>query len=178
MYYLFKDNISFLQQAIDLLGQLDDSAFSEGMPPLSGSGIGPHLRHCLDHYECFLNGVSEGYINYDQRSRDPDVESSVTKALKYLKELQHRLSDVSRIHPDTSLRIHMDCGTQDTAAAEKGTGTTVARELQFLVSHTVHHYAIISMLCRHKSIPLPDGFGVAPSTLKYEQQQQSTQCAQ
>ena len=44
------------------------------------------------------------------------------------------------------------------------------RELQFLVSHTIHHYALIGVLLAAEgfdvSLEFPE-FGVAPSTLTH-----------
>jgi hypothetical protein len=43
----------------------------------------------------------------------------------------------------------------------------VGRELQYLLSHTIHHYAIIGSILRAQGVePGPD-FGVAPSTLRH-----------
>ena len=54
--------------------------------------------------------------------------------------------------------------------------STVARELQFLVSHTIHHHALIAAILRLESHTPAEGFGIAPSTLKYERDR--AQCAQ
>jgi hypothetical protein len=43
--------------------------------------------------------------------------------------------------------------------------STIKRELQFLVSHTVHHFAIIKPLLLRDGVAVDDRFGVAPSTL-------------
>ncbi len=45
--------------------------------------------------------------------------------------------------------------------------TTLARELAYCVSHAVHHFAIIKLLCAHLSVPTSSELGVAPSTLNY-----------
>jgi hypothetical protein len=49
--------------------------------------------------------------------------------------------------------------------------TTVARELAYCVSHAVHHFAIIKLLCAHLSVPTDVNLGVAPSTLQYRNAQ-------
>jgi hypothetical protein len=36
-----------------------------------------------------------------------------------------------------------------------------------VLSHTVHHFAIISLISRFYGVFPPDGFGVAPATLRY-----------
>ena len=48
--------------------------------------------------------------------------------------------------------------------------TSVVRELQFLASHTVHHYAVIAAMLRPQGVEPGDDFGVAPSTLQYERE--------
>jgi len=49
--------------------------------------------------------------------------------------------------------------------------STVRRELQYLQSHTIHHFALISMILRLQGLRPADDFGVAPSTLQYLQKQ-------
>jgi len=47
---------------------------------------------------------------------------------------------------------------------------TTLRELQFLFSHTIHHYALIANLLVMQGVEIGrdhSGFGVAPSTLEY-----------
>ena len=44
------------------------------------------------------------------------------------------------------------------------TRTTVARELAFVVSHTIHHSALVAVLLEHGSRRVPARFGVAPTT--------------
>ena len=45
--------------------------------------------------------------------------------------------------------------------------SSVERELQVLLSHTVHHYALIAVALRLHGHPVDEEFGVAPSTLRY-----------
>ncbi len=42
--------------------------------------------------------------------------------------------------------------------------STLKRELQFLVSHTVHHFALIRALLGGSGIDPGESFGLAPST--------------
>ncbi len=43
--------------------------------------------------------------------------------------------------------------------------TTVGRELAFVLSHTIHHNALIGVMAAMLGVPVPDRFGYAPSTL-------------
>jgi uncharacterized damage-inducible protein DinB len=42
--------------------------------------------------------------------------------------------------------------------------STRARELAFVVSHTIHHQAIIALLMSFQGLAVPAQFGYAPST--------------
>jgi uncharacterized damage-inducible protein DinB len=41
------------------------------------------------------------------------------------------------------------------------------RELQFLATHTVHHFALVALLLRQRGVEVPVEMGVAPSTLEH-----------
>jgi hypothetical protein len=41
----------------------------------------------------------------------------------------------------------------------------------YAVAHAIHHYALIAVMCAILEIPVPAGFGVAPSTLQYHAEQ-------
>jgi hypothetical protein len=47
--------------------------------------------------------------------------------------------------------------------------SSVGRELQVLSSHTIHHFALIAFTLRVLGIEVDRNFGMAPSTLRYEQ---------
>ena len=47
------------------------------------------------------------------------------------------------------------------------------RELDFLQSHTIHHFALIAYKLEALGIEVEDNFGVAPSTLKYWKEAQN-----
>jgi hypothetical protein len=43
----------------------------------------------------------------------------------------------------------------------------VGRELAFVLSHTVHHNALIAIMAQTLGVPVPARFGYAPSTIAY-----------
>ena len=67
------------------------------------------------------------------------------------------------VDPDTSLKVKMDHGGPDIPWSQ----SSAPRELQFLISHTVHHFALIKVALRDGPRSVGDDFGVAPSTLSY-----------
>jgi uncharacterized damage-inducible protein DinB len=166
---LADDNIGYLQQGIDLLNSLDDATYTRATPSTYGNPLGGHLRHCLDHYTNFLAGLAAGQIDYDARQRDPKIESDRTFAVQKMKEL---VRELKALKADSPLQVKMDCGDESDEASW-WSESTVRRELQFLVSHTVHHYALIKLILKFQGQDTGPAFGVAPSTLRYNESQKA-----
>jgi hypothetical protein len=45
--------------------------------------------------------------------------------------------------------------------------STLGRELAFLASHAVHHFALLKAHCLQQGIPLGEDFGKAPATVAH-----------
>src|SRR5262245_2986220 len=138
-----------------------------------GSPVGAHFRHIFDHYQLLLEGLASGRIDYDARRRDPRLERERRHAIDVALGIRNQLN---RITPDqgphlltVSLRSMADEDQPDWS------GSTVRRELQFLVSHTVHHCALIKQILRQHGFDAGVEFGLAPSTKSHLQRQ--TACA-
>jgi uncharacterized damage-inducible protein DinB len=158
-------NVRILDQGLEMLRALDDGVYGRSAPGGRASA-GAHLRHVVDYYRCFLGGLAGRRIDYDARDRDPDVESSTGSAAAAIAAIVEGLEKLTPDAAATAVEVKVD------SAAAAGTGliwsrSSVARELQFLLSHTVHHYALIAMTLRSAGVELGDDFGVAPSTLEY-----------
>lgn len=168
MNSLLKDSIAILDQGNDFLSQLSSASYQEKKPNCFDSSIGGHIRHNLDHYWSLLRGLSDGYVDYDARARDPRVESDPHYATGFSKEIISELRSIKPSELDMQVRVKMDTGSH-LLPQDSWAGSTVRRELQFLLSHTVHHYALISILCQQLGVEVPAGFGIAPSTFKHRQ---------
>ncbi len=162
------DNIAFLRQGLELLESLSDDEYVRSFPPSFVSPIGTHMRHIVDHYDCFLDGVVAGRIDYDDRARATAVETDRVAASAAIAAVIRRLEGIGRALRDRELSVHMDCGGGPDEAGLCAR-SSVERELQFLVSHTVHHYALVAVMLRLEGREPVDGFGVSPSTLKYQE---------
>ena len=57
--------------------------------PYSAS-IGQHYRHVLDHFLCLESGIAAGEIDYDNRERNPQLETD----LNYARATTERLIEV------------------------------------------------------------------------------------
>ncbi len=60
----------------------------------------------------------------------------------------------------------MEVSAETPDASEWGY-SSVKRELQFLLSHTIHHYSLVAVALRAQGFEPGADFGVAPSTLRY-----------
>jgi hypothetical protein len=159
-------NRQWLQQALRLLTVLTDDAYRRSPAGFYPHRVGGHLRHILEFYECFLDGLESHCIDYDARKRNVVIENSRAIATDTIRSVIQRLQDNEVLRADSILRVRMeDC---DHEALDHGFLTSsAARELQVLSSHTIHHFALIGMTLTALGLPVDPGFGVAPSTLRY-----------
>ena len=164
---LIESNIEQLQQAVDILQDISDKAYRHNDGPYFSSGIGKHLRHILGFYEQFFIGWQDR-VDYDSRSRDSQLENDRVYGIRKIREVIDQLNRMGwqkEILGQRLLVKNDEHGFNNDLAAF--TQSTIERELQFLRFHTVHHFAIISMILRIQGIEPPEELGFAPSTLRY-----------
>ncbi len=157
----FDDNLQVLDQSVVLLEELDDELFAAPVPSLSLRAAGSHLRHCLDFYHSFLSGLPLGRVDYDLRQRDPRIEQDRLYALGKLLFVRDELARVREAPLPADLEVCLE------GNGSAWSLSSVERELQFLLSHTIHHYALIAIALRSHGFDPGREFGVAPSTLRY-----------
>lgn len=162
---LAHQNIHFLDQGIELLAALDDHSYC-ACDSHGHSCVGAHLRHVLDCYRCFLKGWESGRIDYDARQRNPAVETDRRVAEETIREIRNGL--VALRSADRNRRVEVRVDAAAWSDTDPWTQSTLGRELQFLLSHTVHHYALIAMTLRGIGFEPGRRFGVAPSTLEFQ----------
>ena len=74
-------------------------------------------------------------------------------------------ADLLRLRPPPLRGYQVDVETQvDTSGAFLVTTSTVGRELMFVISHTIHHNALIARLLDERAINMGPRFGLAPAT--------------
>ena len=154
-------NRILLDQAIDLV----DAHDAPGAPAYDGIA-GPHLRHVIEHYEQFLGVDRGGMLDYDQRLRDPVLESSTGAARERLTEIQRALAFWYGFAAETPVRLRGACGLGGEHSFE--VTSTLGRELAFLAGHAVHHFALLKDYCLQHDIAVATGFGKAPATIAHE----------
>ncbi len=177
---LIQDNLTVLGQGRALVQTLDAPGYCQNAPTLSLSGVGPHLRHVIDFYERFLGALESSdwagepvRIDYDARDRDPNVEVDPEHATRVIDRTRARLEALGQ-------RLDRPAGPDRSPSAAREprplmvrsdgspwVESNVPRELQSLISHTVHHFALIAIAVRSQGGDPGIAFGVAPSTLRH-----------
>ena len=160
-------NLDALRQGSDLIRRLPDAGYGEATD--GAAPVGPHFRHVIEHYSCLLAGHASGRVNYDARERDPALERDRGAALARIEELAGELRRLARADLEAPAEVRLECGSGGEPA--QWSRSTVGRELQFLLSHTVHHFALIGLLLAQRGIGTGADFGVAPSTLEHRRAQ-------
>jgi hypothetical protein len=152
---------SVLQQLQAVVRCLRDEQYV--MRPVGGvdSSIGAHVRHCLDHVAALLAGIESGTLDYDRRQRGTAIETDRAAALDALRILRVRLDEVADdvVERPMTLSMMMTCDGAPIRCV-----TTAGREIAYVLSHTIHHNALIGVMVKHLGGWLPDRFGYAPST--------------
>jgi uncharacterized damage-inducible protein DinB len=161
---IFRDCVALLRQASRVITEIPDDVFVATTSISPCGSIGAHFRHVLDFYDCFLTGIEQLRIDYNQRERNPSLERRRSLAIQKIEQTINRLEQLRL----TALTQHVLVSMENRSSWSR---SSVLRELDFLLSHTIHHYSLIAMLLRIHEINPGDEFGVAPSTLNYWKQE-------
>jgi hypothetical protein len=154
-----------LDQGCTFLDLVSDEVYARRLEGTFSASLGAHYRHVLDHFLCLAEGIRTGQVNYDQRRRSPQLESSVACARLVTEGLIDELGGLSpeALQRDCIVTYSVGYGDSDGEPVR----SNLAREVMFCVGHAIHHYALLKLLCAREEVDLPYEFGVAPSTLKH-----------
>ena len=156
---------NILSQLTDIVNQLDEGDFVKPSESLSQSTFGQHLRHTLEFFICFQQGYESGLINYDKRAHDKLIETdkfialnAINTVAEFVNQLQEKI---------LRLEVGYDLRREDYITVE----TNATRELVYNIEHAVHHMAIMKIGIREVApyIVLPPDFGIAASTIRYQE---------
>jgi uncharacterized damage-inducible protein DinB len=168
-----------LGQLAAVVASLDaDQYCCRSCDPAFGASVGRHVRHVLDHVaaiehastrrapsdrrdpESFLAGC---VADYENRARDTRLEREPELALTEISRLRENLRQIALLAPDQPTTI-LIAVTRDAPRAR--IPSTLGRELSFVLSHTIHHHAIMrTMICKlGLGASLDPCFGLAPGS--------------
>ena len=156
---------NIITQIVGLLGSLNEEQYARPLSIYNGSSLGQHFRHIFDFYQCLINDVSRGTIDYASRARDPKIEQNPAYAQDAFLRVAEAIDSFEELG---SLEVMADFSA-DSTDGRPLFKSTVGRELMFAHDHAVHHIAIIKIGFQQAfpEIPIALEVGVAPSTIKY-----------
>lgn len=168
---LIQHNIQKLADIKALLEKLPDELYVRKKEVLSGSTIGQHFRHILEFYVCLKKGSDTGIVCYDARERNTQIETDRLYASGVIEDIKHFLYTLS---PNCNVMLMANYSVNNDEQTE--ITSSLYRELAYALDHTVHHLAIVKIALSEEkeSVLLDENLGVAPSTIRYREQQ----CAQ
>ncbi|MEZ4987230.1 MAG: hypothetical protein R2795_19675 [Saprospiraceae bacterium] len=149
---------TLLGESLIYLKQLEGEDYTRPISLLSGATLGQHTRHYIEFYQCLLHSATHSeVVNYDNRKRDFLLERSAVAAIEAIEAI------VAQLQYDEDWVLQLEQSYQ--LGQVLVVPTTFSRELIYNIEHTIHHLAIIriglKVVC--SDMPLPEGFGVAPS---------------
>lgn len=161
--HLQEANDAIFEQLKELLVKLTDEQYCLSLDLFSGSSIGKHYRHILEFYQCLLEQLPDGNINYDLRQRKMELEVETHCAKLFVDDLECTLK---AINEDKPLRL------QSNALGETiNFPSSLSRELMYVMEHAIHHMALIKagIKSAFPEVQLDKHFGVAFSTIKHQE---------
>lgn len=161
---------NFVQPLESCLHQLEQFVISlsndqYAKKPASGGSIGAHVRHVVDHATALVDGLQSGTICYDQRQRGTTVEFESETGLTTIRQLCEALSQLRDRAVDEQVMVELILSAD---APPQRMPSTLGRELAFVLSHTVHHHAMMRFQAEQLGIGVAEWFGYAPSTIQYQ----------
>ena len=158
---LLRFNAAVLNQALGLVaGHQTPDAPDYAYP------VGAHLRHVIEHYEALILPSEPGVVDYDQRPRDRELATKTAVARLRLRLLLRRLTEWTAASLDAPLRVRGLGGLA--GDFHFAVDSSVGRELVFVASHAIHHYALLQPHCTRHGISISAEFGRAPATVAHE----------
>lgn len=159
--------LALLAQLDALLASLSHEQYTRAPVGDIRSSIGSHVRHCLDHVEAWVRAAESGTLDYDHRERGTLLEKDREVALVTIRRLS---GEIGALAPELLERpVWMSAQLSPGGPSYRAT-TSVMRELMFVVSHTIHHNALIAVMLKLLNAQAPADFGYAPATLTHLRQ--------
>jgi hypothetical protein len=152
-----------LQQLAQTLQSLTIEEYTAKCAVLNNSTIGGHTRHVIELYQCLLNGYTSGTVNYEKRKRDFVIETNNEIAFEWLNTIS---KEINKVNKQLQLEGCFSAITEENHSIT----TNYYREVIYNLEHTIHHMALIRVgINAVSNLALPKDFGVASSTIKYNE---------
>lgn len=163
---IIKANKDALEQGLELLSRLSNDEYTCVCEPWLKSTIGQHVRHVTDMYFALMSAQDGERVDYDVRRRGSKVELQRDKGIDAFKQVILWLDElVQNVDDDKKVTIKSEVSLHQSVSVTLE--SSLLRELVFVGSHTVHHYAVISVIAKLQNIEIAEWFGVAPATVTF-----------
>lgn len=162
MKLLLDATLEVLQQVKKLIDSCETEAYARPCE-YSMSSVGQHIRHILDHFLVFQQGLDDGCINYNLRSRGNIVESNPQAALQKIAALREWFKDVDL--QNRSIQVISEISVSQ--INDMNLHSNIQRELIYIINHTIHHIAYASLVANHLCQKVDVNLGIAPATATY-----------
>jgi uncharacterized damage-inducible protein DinB len=148
-----------------ILVQFDDKMYQKELKIISDATIGQHFRHIIEFYDCFIKAQSTKIVSYDERQRNYLWETSVIESLNILNDLKSKINQLDLVE---TIALKQNYYGEDFTVK-----STNHRELMYCFDHGIHHFALIKIALEihFPSIKIPTHFGVASSTITFQNQE-------
>lgn len=158
--------INNLAEVKSVLMLLTQDQYIQQLAILSGNSVGKHIRHILEFYQAVNVGFSSGIIDYDQRQRNIVLECNLSFAIETIVRISEQITLIenSPIQLNSEYDDHL-----------YQIQTNIFREIAYNIEHSIHHLAIIKIgiNLNFSDVILPSNLGIAKSTTKHLNQQQT-----
>lgn len=162
---MIRSQLIVLEQAQTYLKSANSIQYTNIIKPYFMSSAGAHMRHILDHYQSIIIGLDNGIINYDSRNRGGDIELNPDAAFIKIEQIKMFLLSLSGEQMNQSMKLSTEISISEKKV--QIVATTLARELVFVSSHAIHHFAMIAQIAKAQQQTIPEYFGVAPATATF-----------
>ena len=154
-----------LNQLKEIVAQCKEEDFSKPLPELSNSTFGQHVRHTLEFFLCLFDAKNEKRINYDNRKHDKFIETDKKLAISVMDSIVVLLGEEVEDFP-----ILFEANYTLKEGEVQQMQSSFYRELAYNIEHAIHHMALLKVAVNQslQYISLPEHFGVATSTVRYQ----------
>ena len=164
---LLRENLTLLNQLSQILRGIEDHLYVKAEDALTSSAA-KHVRHVLNHYDALIK-INSGVVDYETRERGTEIERDRHIALAACERVMATLEGwLNDLPVAKELRVERLIRFSDGHIGSASYASSLARELDFVHQHTVHHFALIAVILRREGMTVPAEFGMSPSTLRFQ----------
>lgn len=155
--------LNSLAQALDLISIIDNLDEKRKSETYIEAGIGRHIRHIADHLQALLPAIESGIMDYNLRRRGHRCETDISIGRSLLEELYKKYETLDYSERALEVISEVDVTMCQTSKFQ----SNLSREILYLINHTIHHTAYISLLAKTQEIEVPSSIGLAPATATF-----------